>query len=78
MAQADAAANDSIAMTLYADAAKAGYKSGNRAKAELGIRLYQEGKYAEALEYLLELWLWWLGSAIIRRGTVPVRARSIS
>lgn len=52
VAQADAAANDSIAMTLYADAAKAGYKSGSRAKAELGIRLYQEGKYAEALEYL--------------------------
>lgn len=52
VAKADAAANDSIAMELYADAAKAGYKSGNRAKVELGIRLYQEGKYEEALGYL--------------------------
>lgn len=52
VAKADNAANDSIALALYADAADAGYKSGNRAKAELGIRLYQEGKYEEALKYL--------------------------
>jgi len=52
IAHADAAQNDSIALTLYADAAKAGYKSGNRAKAEMGIRLYRDGKYEEALKYL--------------------------
>lgn len=52
IARADATQNDSIALTLYADAAKAGYKSGNRAKAEMGIRLYREGKYEEALKYL--------------------------
>ena len=52
IAKADAAQNDSIALALYADAAKAGYKSGNRAKAEMGIRLYQDGKYEEALKYL--------------------------
>ena len=52
IARADAAQNDSIALSLYADAAKAGYKSGNRAKVEMGIRLYREGKYEEALKYL--------------------------
>ncbi len=52
IARADAAQNDSIALSLYADAAKAGYKSGNRAKAEMGIRLYRESKYEEALKYL--------------------------
>lgn len=52
IARADAAQNDSIALTLYADAAKAGYKSGNRAKAELGIRYYREGQYEKALQYL--------------------------
>ena len=52
IARADAAQNDSIALNLYADAAKAGYKSGNRAKAEMGIRLYRAGKYEEALKYL--------------------------
>ena len=44
--------NAPTALALYADAADAGYKSGNRAKAEMGIRLYREGKYQEALEYL--------------------------
>ena len=29
-----------------------GYKSGNRAKAEMGIRLYNQEKYEEALKYL--------------------------
>ena len=52
IARADAAPSDSIALALYADAAKAGYKSGNRAKAEMGSRLYQKGEYAEALKYL--------------------------
>ncbi|MDE6526226.1 MAG: hypothetical protein K2L75_03140 [Muribaculaceae bacterium] len=52
VAKADAAPTDSVALALYADAAKAGYKSGNRAKAEMGIRLYRDGKYEEALKYL--------------------------
>lgn len=52
IALADMEPNDSIAMELYAEAAKAGYKSGNRAKVEMGIRLYQKGKYEEALKYL--------------------------
>lgn len=52
IALADMEQNDSIAMELYAEAAKAGYKSGNRAKVEMGIRLYQEEKYAEAAKYL--------------------------
>lgn len=52
IAKADAAQTDSVALALYADAAKAGYKSGNRAKAELGIRYYRDGKYEDALKYL--------------------------
>ena len=52
IAKADLEQNDSIAMNLYAEAAKAGYKSGNRAEAELGIRLYRPGKYEEALKHL--------------------------
>ncbi len=44
--------NDSIATSLYAEAAKAGYKSGNRAKVEMGIRLFNDGKYEEAIKYL--------------------------
>ena len=52
IAKAHAGHHDSIALTLYAQAADAGYKSGNRAKAEMGIRLYRDGKYQEALEYL--------------------------
>lgn len=52
IAKADLEQNDSIATSLYAEAAKAGYKSGNRAAAEMGIRLYKEGKYEEALKYL--------------------------
>lgn len=50
--KADIEQNDSIANELYAQAAKIGYKSGNRAAAELGVRLYREGKYEEAAEYL--------------------------
>lgn len=52
IAKADAAANDSVATALYSEVAQMGYKSGNRAKAEMGIRLYRDGKYKEALEYL--------------------------
>lgn len=55
IAKADAeaiAGNDSTATVLYAEAAKAGFKSGNRAKAETGIRLYRDGKYEEAIKYL--------------------------
>ena len=52
IAKADAALNDSVATALYSEVAEMGYKSGNRAKAEMGIRLYRDGKYQEALEYL--------------------------
>lgn len=52
VAKADLAQNDSIAMNLYKEAANAGYKSGNRAAAEVAIRYYQEGNYEEALKYL--------------------------
>lgn len=50
--RADVAQNDSIALQLYKEAAQHGYKSGNRAKIEVATRLYQQGKYEEALEYL--------------------------
>lgn len=52
VAKADIAQNDSVALALYTDAAQAGYKSGNRAKAEVAIRLYRDGKYEEAIKYL--------------------------
>ncbi len=52
IAKADLEQNDSIATKLYAEAAEAGFKSGNRAKAEMGIRLYKEGKYQDAIKYL--------------------------
>lgn len=54
IAKADSAQNDSIALTLYKDAAAAGQKSGNRAEAELGIRYYRQGNYEEALKHLKE------------------------
>lgn len=50
--RADAAMNDSIALTLYKEAATMGHKGGNRASAMAGIKLYQEGNYQEALGYL--------------------------
>ena len=52
IALADIEQNDSVATTLYAEAAKAGYKSGTRAKVEMGIRLFRQGKYEEAIKYL--------------------------
>lgn len=50
--KADIEANDSIALNLYKEAAEAGYKSGNRAKLEVAIRLYGDGDYEQALKYL--------------------------
>lgn len=50
--KADVEVNDSIAMQLYQQAAEAGHKSGNRAKLEVAIRYYNDGKYEEALKYL--------------------------
>lgn len=50
--KADVAQNDSIALNLYKEAATHGYKSGNRARIEVAMRLYQDGKYEEAIEYL--------------------------
>lgn len=52
--RADVELNDSIATELYAQAAQCGYRSGNRAKAEMGIRLFQEGNFEEAARYLGE------------------------
>lgn len=52
VALADQAPTDSVAMVLYKEAATKGYKSGNRAKVEVAIRLYKEGQYEEALKYL--------------------------
>lgn len=51
-AKADNVYNDSIAIELYQNAAKAGYKSGNRASAELGIRYFEQQKYEEAIKAL--------------------------
>lgn len=52
IALADNATNDSVALALYEKAATMGHAAGNRAKAECAARLYKDGKYAEALEYL--------------------------
>lgn len=52
IALADVEQNDSIALSLYEKAADFGTKSGDRAKVEAAIRLYQGGKYNEALAYL--------------------------
>lgn len=52
IAKADMEQNDSIALVLYKEAAECGYASGDRAKAEVAIRLYRDGKYEEALGYL--------------------------
>lgn len=52
VARADAAQNDSIALSLYEKAADAGYKSGNRAAAQAAVILYSQGKYQEAINYL--------------------------
>lgn len=52
IALADNATNDSIALSLYEKAATMGHAAGNRAKAECGSRLYAQGKYTEAIDYL--------------------------
>lgn len=50
--RADLEQNDSIALVKFREAAEHGYKSGNRAKLEVAMRLYEQGNYSEALEYL--------------------------
>lgn len=50
--RADMAQNDSIALVLYKEAAAMGHKGGARAAAMAGIKLYEQGDYQEALEYL--------------------------
>ena len=52
IARADIEQNDSIALQLYREAATHGYKSGNRARLEVATRLYEQGEYQEALEYV--------------------------
>ena len=52
IALADVEQNDSIALELYKDAASHGTNSGDRAKIESAIRLYNAGNYEEALKYL--------------------------
>lgn len=52
IALADTELNDSIALNRYMDAAALGAKSGNRAKLEAAIRLYQKGDYQQAIKYL--------------------------
>lgn len=52
IALADVEMNDSIKLERYMDAAKLGHKSGNRAKLEVAIALYQKGEYEEAIKYL--------------------------
>lgn len=52
IALADVEQNDSVALNLYKDAATHGTKSGDRAKIEAAIRLYQAGNYEEAIKYL--------------------------
>lgn len=43
---------DSLAREIYAEVAQSSTPSGERAKAEMGIRLYQDGEYQQAAEYL--------------------------
>ncbi len=52
IALADTEMNDSIALNRYMEAAALGSKSGNRAKLEAAIRLYQKGDYQQAIKYL--------------------------
>lgn len=52
IALADVELNDSVALQRYMDAAKLGHKSGNRAKLEAAMRLYQKGEYEQAIKYL--------------------------
>lgn len=52
MSPADRELNDSLALEYYKVAAEKGHKSGNRAKLEAAIRLYQKADYQGALDYL--------------------------
>lgn len=47
-----AAGQDSVALVMYQEAADLGHRSGNRAKVEAAILLYQKKQYEEALTYL--------------------------
>ncbi|MCM1033355.1 MAG: tetratricopeptide repeat protein [Odoribacter sp.] len=47
-----AAGQDSVALTLYKEAAELGHKSGNRAKLEVAMQLYNDKDYQGALTYL--------------------------
>ena len=44
--------NDSLALNLYQQSAKDGYAAGNRANLQAAILLYNNGDYAQALEYV--------------------------
>lgn len=52
ISRADIEQNDSIALQLYKEAATHGYKSGNRARLEVATRLYEQGDYQGALDYV--------------------------
>lgn len=52
VAQADIELNDSIALEKYIAAGEYGHASGNRAKIQAAVMLYEQAKYAEALEQL--------------------------
>lgn len=52
VALADTEVNDSLALNYYQEAAKLGYKSGNRAGLNAAIILYRKGEYQQALETL--------------------------
>lgn len=52
LGRADAAANDSVALVLYKEAATMGHKSGNIAKVQVAIRLYAQKDYEGAISYL--------------------------
>lgn len=65
IALADIEQNDSIALQYYQDAAKLGHKSGERAKLQSAIALYDKGQYEQALSYLKDAST---GSDIIEAG----------
>lgn len=50
--KADIEQNDSLSLDLYKKAAELDHKSGNRAKLNVAIALYNKGQYEEALKYL--------------------------
>lgn len=54
IALADSEPNDSIAFELFAQAAKMGHASGNRAKAMCAAALFEKGEYQQAADYLAD------------------------